>query len=429
MGISQQKLTRREPIDAKFGNVTFGAVSFDLVCVLALMQLSYLLFQDFTWQRFALTAILWLSVWREWRYAGWVAWKRGHDHESAYRVCHVCRVAILSGLISILSVPTAIGSHSLYFALTFSVAQAIRASMFISLADCDASSSRVRGYPLKCVAVSPIFWLVGGTVEDTNRLAWWVAATLLDLTPMLADWRLWARRESLNLDWRSVHFQFVRRYRIVVSVALMAAATSTELSFSYITILSLQNFIEFAGAISALISMLCLYFCTSISDSVGYISQSSNTDRAVTRFFFLNGLLASGIVIAAFANWQMIISSAQESHPTSSVLMTLGPLIFLLGSGWYKWIVYHRLPISHAAAIVVIVVPTLWQYLSPEFEVSTISIALFGVAWAEARLAKIRNVMGIHISDASPMTDTKKCTDLVTHSKRPEDWIGNDAGK
>ncbi|HGO6081433.1 low temperature requirement protein A [Burkholderia cenocepacia] len=413
MGISQQKFIHGEPIDARFGNVTVGALSFDLLCVLALIQLSYLLFQDCTWQRFALTSILWLSVWREWRYAGWAAWKLGHDHESVYRVCHVCRVAIFSGLISTLSVLSESGSHSLYFALTFSVAQAIRAGMFIRLANRGASSFRVRGYPLRCVAVSPILWLVGGTVEDTNRLAWWTAAMLLDLTPMLADWRLWVRRESLGLDWSNVHSQFVRRYWIVVSVALMVAASSTEMAFSYVTILSLRNCIEFFGAITTLITMFFLYFSTSISDSVGYISQSSNTDRAITIFFMINGLLVSGIVITAFSNWQMLMSSAQEPHPTSITLMILGPLAYLLGSGWYKWIVYHRLPTSHTVAVLAVVVmaiTTLCQHFSPELEVLMISIALSGVAWVEAKLTKTRNAMAIHISHVSSMSDSNKAS-------------------
>ncbi|WP_195904458.1 low temperature requirement protein A [Burkholderia cenocepacia] len=400
MDLSQQKFAWAQPINARFGKVTSGALLIDLACVLTLMQLGYLLFLDFTWYRLALTSILWLSTWREWRYAGWAAWKFEHTHEPVYRVY---RAAILLGLIFALGSLAAFGGDSLYFAITYSLAQAVRASVFIRLAGEGASSLHVRGYSLRCVAVSPILWFLGGVSDDGFRIVWWGAASLFDLTPMLAQWRLWAYRELSGSDWCSVHGQFVKRYRTVIAVALMVAASSTESAFSYIAALTIQHIIEFSCGVVEIISMCCLYLCMSNRDSVGCISQAPNTDRAITKFYLIHGLIVAGTVITASCNWLMLDPSTRGSSSILGVLPVLGPLVYVVGSGWYAWMVYYRRPTFHLIAITLFAAAGLCGYFFPIFIVLVAAITLLGVAWTEVKPAKARNTMGIYIRHASQL--------------------------
>jgi low temperature requirement protein LtrA len=314
--------------------VTTAELSFDLVYVFAVTQLSGLILHDLSVGGVVHATFLLVVVWWAWIYTTWMA---NWFDPASRAVLAVLAAATLASLLMAAAVPEAFGDRGLLFAASYVALQVGRNAAAVLLLP--------HAHPLRDVferlaawsVISGVLWLAGGALAGDQRLILWLAALALELAAPAAGYWLPNRGRTATTDYDIEGGHFVERCQLFVLIALGesivvtgATAASAGLTFPVVVCLVVA-FLETAA-------LWWLYFGGHAERSHDVMSTCDDPGRLARDAYTYGHLpIVAGIIATAVGLNLLIAAPHHALHPVGIAMVLGGPALYLLGESHYRW--------------------------------------------------------------------------------------------
>ena len=331
--------------DGHHARVTYEELLFDLVYVFAVTQLSHALLHHLSLTGLIETLILWFGVWLGWQYSCWFS---NWFNPETPQIRSVLFVSGLLALVMACAVPTAFGERGLIFAVAYAAMQVGRTAYVVWLLGADHPMAPNYRRMLGWLCISAAFWIAGGLVEaHTTRMALWLVAIACEYFSPMFGFAFPGMGRSDTSEWTIEGGHLAERCQLFVIVALGETLVATG------AVMSEQEHWD-AGVLLALgatfigtLAMWWLYFGTSSKDASAVITTSDDPGRIGAYFHYIHVVLVAGIIGSAVGN-DLVMAHPYSTLTTAQVLTLVGgPAVYLLGSAFYKQVVYGCVPMSH----------------------------------------------------------------------------------
>ena len=331
--------------DGHHARVTYEELFFDLVYVFAVTQLSHALLHHLSLTGLIEALILWFGVWLGWQYSCWLS---NWFNPETPQIRSVLFVSGLLALVMACAVPTAFGERGLIFAVAYAAMQVGRTAYVVWLLGADHPMAPNYRRMLGWLCISAAFWIAGGLVEaHTTRMALWLVAIACEYFSPMFGFAFPGMGRSDTSEWTIEGGHLAERCQLFVIVALGETLVATG------AVMSEQEHWD-AGVLLALgatfigtLAMWWLYFGTSSKDASAVITTSDDPGRIGAYFHYIHVILVAGIIGSAVGN-DLVMAHPYSTLTTAQVLTLVGgPAVYLLGSAFYKQVVYGCVPMSH----------------------------------------------------------------------------------
>jgi low temperature requirement protein LtrA len=334
--------------------VTYAELFFDLVFVYAVTQLSHTLLGNFTPLGVVQNTLLFLAVWWTWVYTTWITnWL--DPEQTPVRI--LLFLLMLGGLVLSVSIPTAFGARGLWFALAYAAMQVGRTLFLLIVTPRERTIARHNAIRiLVWLCTSAIFWLLGGFAEGERRLWFWLVALAIEyVSPAMRFWtpglgfssvQAWAV-EGSHMAERSAGFIIIALGEAVV----VNAANFGDLAWTH------ANVAAFGSAFISSIAMWWIYFHKGAEAGSEMISKSAESGRvARLAYTYLHMPIVGGIILAAVSD-ELVLKHPNGHADLKTIVSTIGaPLVFLVGTILFKFVIRNFLQLSHGVGIVALAV-------------------------------------------------------------------------
>jgi low temperature requirement protein LtrA len=334
--------------------VTNAELFFDLVFVYAVTQLSHMLLGRFTALGAVQVTLLFLAVWWVWVYTTWVTnWL--DPEQTPVRL--VLFLLMLGGLVLSMSIPSAFEGRGLWFAGAYAAMQVGRT--FFWLLATPAHRMPVRHNAIRILVWlcgSAVFWILGGLAEGETRLWLWIVALAIEYVAPLA--RFWTPVLGFSSveAWAVDGSHMAERCAGFIIIALGEAivvngATFAELAWTP------ENVTAFLAAFVGSIAMWWIYFHKGAEAGSEMISKSAESGRvARLAYTYLHMPIVGGIILAAVSD-ELVLKHPNGHADLKTIVSTIGaPLVFLVGTILFKFVIRNFLQLSHGVGIVALAV-------------------------------------------------------------------------
>lgn len=330
-----------------------GAVSsvelfFDLVYVFAVTQISHYLVDNLTVLGAVQTATLWFAVWLGWQYTAWVT----NWFNPAHMAIRLMLLAVMGlALLMAAAIPGAFDSLGLAFAGLYVTIQVGRTLFVLCSLGRDHVLTPNFQRMLFWLVVSGALWIAGGMLGGMARLGLWIGAVACEyISPMAGFWTPGLGR-SRTSDWTIHGGHLAERCQLFVIIALGESVLAIGATFARTPNPGLEVWLAFVVCFSGCLAMWWLYFDTSSRDATHVIERADDPGRMGANFHYVHVLLIAGVIVSAVAH-DLVVGHAHEAAQVKyALVLTGGPLLYLLGNGAFKRCVYGRFPISHGIGV------------------------------------------------------------------------------
>lgn len=348
--VDHHPLLRRR--DGHHARVTFEELFFDLVYVFAVTQLSHLLLHHLTVGGLIETLILWFAVWLGWQYTCWVT--NWFDPETP-RIRGLLFAVMFLALIMAAAIPGAFGEKGLVFAVAYVAMQVGRTAYIVwelgSNHPLSANYRRILGW----VSIAAVFWIAGGLASGWPRAALWTVAVLCEyLSPMLG-FALPKLGRSTTRDWTIEGGHLAERCQLFVIVALGETVLASGAPLASAKVWDGATLSALTATFLGTLAMWWLYFGTSSKDATQTIAGSEDPGRIGAYFHYVHALLVAGIIATAVGNDLVLAHPHDGVKLAYALVLSGGPIVYLVGSAVYKKVVYGVIPTSHVGGVVVLI--------------------------------------------------------------------------
>jgi low temperature requirement protein LtrA len=330
--------------------VTNAELLFDLVFVFAVTQVSHFLLSRFTATGAVETAVLFLAVWWVWVFTAWITnWL--DPERTAVRI--LLFLLMLAGLVLSTSIPHAFETRGLWFAAAYAAMQVGRTAFFVAVTLSSRPAVRRNGIRiLAWLAISAVFWILGGLAEGERRLWLWGIALAIEYASPLARFWIPLYGASSIQDWYVKGGHMAERCAGFILIALgesivVTGATFADLNWTAPTALA------FVSAFAASIAMWWIYFHKGAEAGSEKISKSAESGRlARSAYTYLHMPIVAGIILSAVADDLVLAHPDGHSDLKTAACAIGGPLLFLVGAILFKHNIRGFLQLSHGVGII-----------------------------------------------------------------------------
>lgn len=369
----QARLARWSTAAAMGDEVSPVELLFDLVFVFAISQLSHHLLDHLTWRGALETGALLMAVFGIWALTSFGASMPGISRRA--EIGALFAVLVL-GLFFNAGLTHAFEDAPWLFAAPFLVSN-IGIVFFYLFA---ATSPLMRQH-----AVSMLAWTVGSTAlcvtgalaEPENRVWWWLAAALIDLTGAWSAHRLPGRRfRTAEVPFAPAHM--IERSRLFLIIALGETILTTG-GVLATTEIDAATIISGVFALLGTVALWALYFGGSERLVTEHATRTGDPLQAAR--LAVNGQVATaaGLIVVAVGYEVTIDYPLAPATPVLSLLLFGGPLLYLALQTWYLRALTGRFSRSRLAAAAALVVAGAVTWTLPSVLVLAISSVLLGL--------------------------------------------------
>lgn len=376
--------------DGHHARVTFEELFFDLVYVFAVTQLSHELLTNLNITGVIETLILWFAVWLGWQYTCWVT---NWFNPETPRIRGLIFTIMLLGLIMASAIPGAFGERGIIFALAYVAIQVGRTAYIVWELRPDHPLAANYRRMLAWVLISAIFWIAGALVQHEARMALWAIAIACEYVSPMFGFSLPGLGRSKSSDWTIEGGHLAERCQLFVIVALGETLLATGASMTHATNWNVPILSAFLATFLGTLAMWWLYFGTSSKDATDTITRSDDPGRIGAYFHYIHAILIGGVIATAVGN-DLVLAHPHESLKSSyALVLTVGPMIYLLGGAIYKKTVYGMVPASHmaGAAALLLLIPVAY-YVDLLAMGWLTTIVMLVVSFWEGRMLRIRRL-------------------------------------
>ncbi|MGO8022148.1 low temperature requirement protein A [Rhizobium leguminosarum] len=354
---------------ASGNKVTFLELFFDLVFVFSISQLSHALAAHYTPLGAAEAALMTFAVWWVWIFTAWVTNWLDPDKMP---VRGMLVALMMLGLLLSASIPEAFGDKGLLFAGAY-VAMQVGRSLFTTYAMTRVDRANTLNFVriTAWLVVAGAFWIAGGLLEHEARLIAWVIALAIEYAGPAAGFAVPGLGRSTARDWNVSGAHMAERCALFVIICLgeailVSGRTFAELPFSGLTS------VVFVTAFIGTVAMWWLYFRFGHGRAAHRI-EHEETPGSLARQAFTYGHIPilAGIIVHAVAV-EFMFSHPHETGDLGIAAAVLGGSgLFLIGNLWFKGATSGRMPLSHLAGLVFLI---LLAFVAPFIEVYLMGI-------------------------------------------------------
>ncbi|MBY3151698.1 low temperature requirement protein A [Rhizobium leguminosarum] len=354
---------------ASSNKVTFLELFFDLVFVFSISQLSHALAAHYTPLGAAEAALMTFAVWWVWIFTAWVTNWLDPDKMP---VRGMLVALMMLGLLLSASIPEAFGDKGLLFACAY-VAMQVGRSLFTTYAMTRVDRANTLNFVriTAWLVAAGVFWIAGGLLEHEARLIAWVIALAIEYAGPAAGFAVPGLGRSTARDWDVSGAHMAERCALFVIICLgeailVSGRTFAELPFSGLTS------VVFVTAFIGTVAMWWLYFRFGHGRAAHRI-EHEETPGSLARQAFTYGHIPilAGIIVHAVAV-EFMFSHPHETGDLGIAAAVLGGSgLFLIGNLWFKGATSGRMPLSHLAGLVFLI---LLAFVAPFIEVYLMGI-------------------------------------------------------
>ncbi|ODT22489.1 MAG: hypothetical protein ABS35_14700 [Kaistia sp. SCN 65-12] len=374
--------------DGHHARVTFEELFFDLVYVFAVTQLSHELLHNLTFSGVVETLVLWFAVWLGWQYTCWVT---NWFNPETPAVRSLLFAVMLLGLLMTSAIPEAFGDRGLVFASAYVAIQVGRTAVILAMLGRDSPLTPNFRRMFGWLVISGVFWIAGGLAEGHWRLALWAVAVLCEYLSPMIGFALPGLGRSETREWTIEGGHLAERCQLFVIVALGETILATGATLTEAEIWSPPILSGLLATFLGTLAMWWLYFGTSSKDASEVISKSGDPGRIGAYFHYVHAILVAGIIVTAVGNDLVLAHPLGRLGTTEVIALVAGPAIYLLGSAVYKQVVYGRIPGSHVAGIIALLVLVPVAYASDLLAMGWLTtVVMLAVSVLEARAQRRR---------------------------------------
>ncbi|CAM5770383.1 membrane protein [Labrys miyagiensis] len=379
--------------DGHEARVSYAELFFDLVYVFAVTQLSHSLLHHLTLGGAVETLILWFAVWLVWQYTCWFT--NWFDPEKTpIRICLFVLMAI--GLVMAAAIPEAFKERGLIFACCVAAMQVGRSAFGLFQLGANSPLTRNTQRLLIWSAIAGCFWIAGGLAEGHTRIILWVIAVGCEyFAPMFGLWLPVLGRSDSGSEWTIEGGHLVERCALFVIVALGETILVTGATLSGAEAWEIPGLIAFVVAFVGSIAMWWVYFDTSTHAAAEVIVEARDPGQLGAYIHYLHVLLVAGVIVTAVGNDLSIAHPDKPVDVAGVAVIYGGPAIYLIGNAMYKRLIYGRIPVSHLAGLLALVVAAPFAFSTDLLMISGITtIILLAVALWEGRVSRQNRLSG-----------------------------------
>ena len=351
-------MTQARPFDllrerTRAARVTNVELTFDLVYVFAVTQLSHHLLHRPTLAGALQTAVLLGMVWLAWAYTAWVTnWL---DPERIPVRLLLFALAAVSLMMSA-ALPTAFGRWGLIVGGAYAVMQ-IGRSIFMVIV--------LRGQPLQANFQRILAWCVvsgalavaGGIVTGPARGWLWLAAVCVDLLGGVAGFYTPGLGRSATTEWTIEGGHLAERCQAFILIALGESVViiGATLSGLLATTVTWAEIGAFGTAVIGSMGLWWLYFDRSAGEAAAVIAASPDPGRmGRTAYHLIHPIMVAGIIVVG-AGDQVVLSRPGATGVASTAWLVLGgTALFIAGHAAFKMAVWRVISWPRLGAIAVL---------------------------------------------------------------------------
>ena len=351
-------MTQARPFDllrerTRAARVTNVELTFDLVYVFAVTQLSHHLLHRPTLAGALQTAVLLGMVWLAWAYTAWVTnWL---DPERIPVRLLLFALAAVSLMMSA-ALPTAFGRWGLIVGGAYAVMQ-IGRSIFMVIV--------LRGQPLQANFQRILAWCVvsgalavaGGIVTGPARGWLWLAAVCVDLLGGVAGFYTPGLGRSATTEWTIEGGHLAERCQAFILIALgeSVVIVGATLSGLLATTVTWAEIGAFGTAVIGSMGLWWLYFDRSAGEAAAVIAASPDPGRmGRTAYHLIHPIMVAGIIVVG-AGDQVVLSRPGATGVASTAWLVLGgTALFIAGHAAFKMAVWRVISWPRLGAIAVL---------------------------------------------------------------------------
>ncbi|ACB94728.1 low temperature requirement protein A [Beijerinckia indica] len=335
--------------DGHHARVTFEELFFDLVYVFAVTQLSHELLHNLSLTGVIHTLILWFAVWLGWQYTCWVT--NWFDPETP-RIRGVLFVTMLLALVMASAIGGAFDKRGLVFALAYVAIQVGRTAYIVFELGRDHPLSANYRRMLGWLLIASCFWISGAFTEHWARATLWAIAVLCEYVSPMFGFALPGLGRSRTSDWTIEGGHLSERCQLFVIVALGETLLATGAMLAEAEVWSVPILSAMLATFAGTLAMWWLYFGTSSKDATATITHSSDPGRIGAYFHYIHAVLIAGVIVTAVGNDLVMAHPHEHGKLAYALILSAGPMIYLVGSAIYKQVVYGCVPASHIVGVV-----------------------------------------------------------------------------
>jgi low temperature requirement protein LtrA len=352
---------------------------FDLVYAFAFTQLSHHLAAGLSWRRGCETLVLLVTVVTAWSFTSWVATHVRVDRNPSAQWMMVV-VAVL-GLFMNAMISGAFEDMPWAFALPMLAIQLGRTIWCIASVEDRLYRAHYARMLVWLLASTPL-WIAGASAPPGERLAWWAAATGIEL---IGTWLAhplpghWLRSERLAFDGEHM----LERCRLFLMIALGEAVLSAGAAISEAHV-SFTTVVDGTAALVGCIALFSLLFGAANRRVSAYVRATPDPVHATRHAMNVVMFVAAGLVAVAVADELIIHASGHERLPGVSLLLFGGPALIVAATGWYQAAILGLPPrFNVIAAAVLAAAGLLSSALAYGTQLILASLALVAIAWLD----------------------------------------------
>jgi low temperature requirement protein LtrA len=355
--------------DPAHREVTPLELFFDLVYVFAIGQLSHQLLAHPTWTGAAQALVLYLAVYAAWAYTTWaVALVPAEDP----RTQRMLLAVMLAGLFMNAAIPRAFDDAGWVFVATFLLIHIGRSVWLLTVGLDPVNQEHFRRVLIWFVAAAPL-WLIGAAAGGSARLAWWAAATLIELVGTWAAHPLPGRR----LDSRQVTFaggHLLERGRLFMIIAFGEAVLTTGTALTTAPN-EPMTLLTASVALAGTVALFWLFFSRS-ERIVHHYQQTEDPIRAGRSGVYSLMASVAGMIAAAAGDERVIAHPAHHTGLTTNLLLFGGPALYIGAQTWHGATLFGDLRRSRLVALSALIIGCAATPAAPAYLAAVIAAAI-----------------------------------------------------
>lgn len=373
------------PVDSpRADRVTYVELFFDLVFVFALTQLSTYLYENQSGLGVLEGVIMVCALWWAWVSTTWVTnWLDPVALPVRGAVIALAFVALVMSA----SIAEAFGERAWAFAVAYVVLQVGRTA-FITWATArhDRAVSRDFALVLIWTVAGAALWIVGALLPLPWQLPLWIAALSLELLGTVLGFPVPGRGRVLIGAWDLSGPHIAERTALFVLIALGEGLLVSGFAF-VAKESSAETVIAMSAAFVAAAACWWIYFDHGERIGSEAIDASDEPGRlARTAYTWIHLAIIGGVVLLSVGDKEAL-SHPHERGLAPALAVLGGPLLFLVGTALFRWVLEKRWARSQLAGIAALALLTIVAATVVPLDALTLSVCasalLAGVAAGE----------------------------------------------
>ncbi|MBI5592624.1 MAG: low temperature requirement protein A [Deltaproteobacteria bacterium] len=306
---------------------------FDLVFAFALSQLSQHLLTHLSWRGAAETAVMLPAIFAAWFSTSWSATMIPVDQS---RTRWLVLVVMLLGLFMNAAVTKAFTTSGWAFVIPLLLIQSGRTVWTLV----NSTNAVFREHYFRTlfwsIATTPL-WIAGAAVGPEARVLWWALATGIDqIGRWLAHPVPGRRLRSEKVDFDADHMLERCRLFLLIALGETVFTTGTAIAAAPTTMMTL---ITGTFALAGTVALWALSFGRSHRLVIRHLEKTSDPIRASRHAVNALMVMVAGLITVAVANREVIAHPQGHTSFALCLLLSGGPILFLVAQGWYLWAV------------------------------------------------------------------------------------------